>query len=407
MNQNKLGSKTKVDLIFFGGLGGLTGASTVIRNILNGFLSSDKVEMRAWALDINGKEKYESNHIGEQDTKVDKKISFNSRILNLLKQLARHSSFFSLILVWLLYFRFAKKVVGKYQGDGEVLFFHEIFTPFIFKIRRKKQWLNKKKVVVLHCDGDPLKMLFGYYPMLKKNYMCRQIFNYILHSIFKDVSKIVLLGENSRKRFISLYSEYSIKTVVIENGLQQVKSQTYEKNKNKNKNKKLKLITVGTVCERKGHDLLIDAILLLDEGERKKIELKIIGDGEIRKCLEKKCEKETLDNVIFHGSSKNVSFYLRESDIFILASRDEGLPMALLEAMQEKLPLIATNVGDCSDLIVNNGWLIEPSVNSIAEVIKKAINCEDLKQLGENSYHLFQQKYTVELMIEKYDNVLG
>ncbi|WP_104472342.1 glycosyltransferase family 4 protein [Acinetobacter indicus] len=403
MNQNKLGSKTKVDLIFFGELCALTGASTVIRNILNGFLSSDKVEMKAWSLDTNGKEKYESNNIGDQNTKVDKKISFKSRILNLLKQLARHSGFFSLILVWLLYFKFAKKVVGKYQGDGEVLFFHEIFTPFIFKIRRKKQWFNKNKVVVLHCDGDPLKMLFGYYPMLKKSYMCRQIFNYILHSIFKDVSQIVLLGENSRKRFISLYPEYSIKTIVIENGLQQVKTQTYEKNQNL----KLKLITVGTVCERKGHDLLIDAILLLDEGERRKFELKIIGDGEIRECLEEKCKKEGLDNVIFHGSSNNVLPYLRESNVFILASRDEGLPMALLEAMQERLPLIATNVGDCSDLIVNNGWLIEPSIYSVAEGIKKAINCEDLKQLGENSYCLFQQKYTVESMIEKYENVLG
>jgi len=74
-------------------------------------------------------------------------------------------------------------------------------------------------------------------------------------------------------------------------------------------------------------------------------------------------EKENLEHrVYFCGSCSDISSILKQSDIGVLASKSEGLPLALLEYGLASLPVVTTNVGDCKKVIENEnlGYLVLP-----------------------------------------------
>lgn len=158
----------------------------------------------------------------------------------------------------------------------------------------------------------------------------------------------------------------------------------------------IKLLCVARAAPPKRIDLLIDAVRNLN------VELHIVGDGELL------CElkKSTLDNVFFHGELNNFSKF-REYDIFCLISESEGLPLSGLEAMSYGLPLILSNVGGCSELINDNGNLVENKF----ECIEKAIleNIDKLKFRGLKSKILFNEKFNLNnneyKYIEYYDSL--
>jgi len=102
--------------------------------------------------------------------------------------------------------------------------------------------------------------------------------------------------------------------------------------------------------------------------------------------IERHLEKQ----VFIYGSCADVSNVLNQSTIGVLSSKSEGLPIALLEYGLAKLPVVATNVGDCSKVISNNeeGLLVEPiNYKVLAEALLTYINDLDLRtKVAENLY---------------------
>jgi len=79
------------------------------------------------------------------------------------------------------------------------------------------------------------------------------------------------------------------------------------------------------------------------------------------------------DKVIFAGNRSDIPEILKVSDLFILPSRSEGTPAALIEAMASGLPCIATNAGGMPEVIKNgdNGYLFEKeNIEELADKIK-------------------------------------
>jgi len=120
-----------------------------------------------------------------------------------------------------------------------------------------------------------------------------------------------------------------------------------------------RLVFVGTLAQLyKGPDVLIDAMKIcsLPALEYLNIQLTIIGDGKHKKELENKVRLAGLEkNIIFLGqlpSGKPVFEELDKSDLFVLPSRQEGLPRAMIEAMARGLPCIGTNVGGIPELLL-------------------------------------------------------
>jgi glycosyltransferase involved in cell wall biosynthesis len=148
-------------------------------------------------------------------------------------------------------------------------------------------------------------------------------------------------------------------------------------------------------------------MISLDFELRQNYELYVIGDGPLLDVLKEKCDKNNINNIIFVGASKEVDKYLSNADVFLLASRDEGLPMAIIEALRCKLPIIGTKVGGIPDMInEKNGWLIYPSLEELVVVFEELISRKkDIELMGEESYHIFKKRFSIEKMVSSYIDV--
>ncbi len=123
-------------------------------------------------------------------------------------------------------------------------------------------------------------------------------------------------------------------------------------------------IIIGSVAnfyKTKGLDVLISAIALLDDATKSKVLCAIIGEGRERKALEQQISDLGLkDKVKLLGYRSDTPAAIKAFDIFVLASRKEGLPYTLLEAMQAGLPLITTNVGGNPEAVADAAIVIDP-----------------------------------------------
>ncbi|WP_316753570.1 glycosyltransferase [Pedobacter gandavensis] len=121
------------------------------------------------------------------------------------------------------------------------------------------------------------------------------------------------------------------------------------------------ILAVGRLASQKGFDVLISAFKRVDE---RNLHLLISGEGEQREALEAQIEGLGLSQRIkLIGFRENIHDYYLQAEMFVLSSRNEGYPNALLEALSLGCPCIATNCEyGPADLIDHgkNGLLIKP-----------------------------------------------
>ena len=117
----------------------------------------------------------------------------------------------------------------------------------------------------------------------------------------------------------------------------------------------IKFINVGRLDFVKGHKYLIEAFSKVKR-QIPYSKLIIIGEGPLRDELEQTIRKKKLENeILFLGFKSNPFKYMAKSDIFVLSSIMEGLPMVLLEALACGLPIISTDCETGPREIINNG----------------------------------------------------
>ena len=138
-----------------------------------------------------------------------------------------------------------------------------------------------------------------------------------------------------------------------------------------------RLITIGTLDQMyKGIDVLIQALSICVRHSCQ-VTLEIVGDGRLRSEYEHLTQVLNLGRkVIFRGhlSTADVFKALDESDLFVLPSRQEGLPRALIEAMARGKPVLASSVGGIPDL-VSSPYLCPPNdPDYLAEAIMKILD---------------------------------
>lgn len=140
-----------------------------------------------------------------------------------------------------------------------------------------------------------------------------------------------------------------------------------------NYNGSISLLFMGTITANKGIFELVDYLLTNPHYLSGKIRLVICGEGESEKLLSLIKKDTWVNNIQFVGwvDGSNKDEFIYNSDIFILPSHYEGLPMAILESMSAGKPIISTKVGGIPTVVKpsSNGWLIEPKKINQLDVV--------------------------------------
>jgi glycosyltransferase involved in cell wall biosynthesis len=112
--------------------------------------------------------------------------------------------------------------------------------------------------------------------------------------------------------------------------------------------------TVGRLTAIKNHALLLDAGSIVVERAPHVVFL-IAGDGELRGDLEARAAADMHGHVRFLGWRRDLATIYAATDVFALTSRNEGTPVALIEAMAAGVPGVATRVGGVADVVTDPG----------------------------------------------------
>jgi len=150
---------------------------------------------------------------------------------------------------------------------------------------------------------------------------------------------------------------------------------------------------------------LVKAVKLLSK-EYPRIVLIIIGDGRYRKDVEALSGKLGIGrNVIVTGMMEDVYTPLHLADIYAHISLQEGMPLALLEAMSVGKPVIATRAGGIPEVIKSgeNGILVETVPEEIASAIAGLYeDKEKMKSIGANALETVRTKFTWKLSADQF-----
>lgn len=164
------------------------------------------------------------------------------------------------------------------------------------------------------------------------------------------------------------------------------------------------VVFAGRLVSAKGLDVLLEAApgLLARQPEA---HLLIVGDGELRASLEQQARALGLGGrVLFIGGRDDSAPYLRAADAFVLPSRAEGLPVALLEAMACGLPCVATRVGGSAELIddrVNGRLVAAEDPEALGEALAHALS-DAAEEWGPRARQRILERYALDAVADRY-----
>lgn len=229
--------------------------------------------------------------------------------------------------------------------------------------------------------------------------------------IMRFIPTVVAVSEQIKKEIIK-NGVSPQKVTVIDNGInidKYCKSDDFSSNLKLQLNLPDKALIVGTLArlsKQKGINYLLEAAKIILE-KASNTHFLIVGDGPLRNELHDFAEDLGIfENIHFLGFRTDCEKLLKIMDIFVLSSIDEGLPMALLEAMATKKPVVVTSVGSIPKVIKNNenGFLVEPANSKeLAEKIIYLLNNEQKrKEFSEQAFEVVVNNYSSEAMCKEY-----
>ncbi len=144
----------------------------------------------------------------------------------------------------------------------------------------------------------------------------------------------------------------------------------------------IEMVFVGRLTEIKQPEQFLEIAARVKE-HRRDLRAVVVGDGpELPRLGDLSVARDLADNVSFLGQLDNVAEILKQSKVFVLTSRSEGLSISMLEAMAWGVPVVAADVGELGDLVVNGqtGWLVHPgAIDDYRRRIVELLDDEDLR----------------------------
>jgi glycosyltransferase involved in cell wall biosynthesis len=212
--------------------------------------------------------------------------------------------------------------------------------------------------VVFHCHGAEFVGSYRRLPWAGRA---------LVRWLFRRASLLLVLGEHWRAVYIELLKVCADRVVVLENpvALPAVLPDRGGRDG-------VRVLFLGRYGARKGSADVLAAMAALPPEVRGAITLRMAGDGEVDQTRALAARLAVAARVEGWLRPAERDAALAEADVFVLPSRDEGLPMALLEAMAWGLVPVVTPVGSIPELVYDNrnGLLVRPSdVDGLARAL--------------------------------------
>ena len=224
----------------------------------------------------------------------------------------------------------------------------------------------------------------------------------------KRLDRAIVVSEQMREELLEAGFEHG-RVVVIPNGVDTERFSLAARVEAGHSSARAQVITVARLSDEKGIDVLLDAWKDV-AAKMPHARLLIVGHGPRRAFLERQTDEAGLNGTVrFLGEVTDVVPDLQRSDAFVLPSRSEGLPNALLQAMAAGLPCIATRVGGVPELIEDrvNGRLVDPEqAGELAEALLWMFqNPVEAARYRAAARRTVEMRFTLERMAESYVNV--
>ena len=323
-------------------------------------------------------DKKKTTKVGNTNLILNKKL--NNRLLNYLK------------IIYLFAFIVPKKI-KQYQID--IVCLQDPVTSY-FAIKSLKL-RNSKVKIVLESHGDFIETI-----ALEKKLLIPSIYK-ILFKLFSSYS----VKNADQIRSISSFTEEQVKAYGYQGNFVRFPAwinldKFLNAKVTRDSNNDFKIIFVGSVTERKNPELIVKAISEID-GE---ISLEIIGPtpnksylNKLKGSIHNSQHKENILLTPFTALDELIQKY-SNANLFILASKSEGLGRVVIEAQATACPVLVSSNTGAVDLIIDNetGYIFEnDNLNDLKDKIKNIIDNQLYSvQVGVNGKSFVTQNHTIE-----------
>lgn len=321
-----------------------------------------------------------------------------------IKQRLKSSSFYSsycgqVAIVLYRYMHNGRKacsVISKSQTPDDILVSQDVFMSYYYL----KSKGNAKLIQMTHMHSDELEQLFINYPSLNNSRMERRIRR--MHKyVYENCASVVTICQSACEH-VERNSQCR-RTAVIYNSVQPSDIKTQP-----GTHSKIRFVLASSLTERKGIDLLCQVLSQGNADFRKSCEFHIFGDGNYFAELKALSERSGFDNLFVYGNRPNPFLQYGDKDVLLMTSRNETLPMSIIEAMSVGMPILSTNVGAIEELVVDgeNGFLVAPSAEEITKGIRRVIENKDrLAEMGVNSHRLYRSRFSNEVWVDRFSEL--
>lgn len=310
-------------------------------------------------------------------------------------------------------------------------------------ICKAKNELNEEDVIYIEGSGYLSKSYFFYKYLKKENFdylFCYLPSNNIIGVILGKLAgiKFVFGGlrgskikSNVIKMFVQKFLLNYLSTAVISNSFKAKKTYSAFGTKEdkihvihngievshdylpRDEKSNVKILSVGRFVPEKDYETSLLAVKKVRELKRDELNFSytIVGYGEEESKISNMIDKFGLKNhteIVINP--QNVDQYYKDADVFLITSKNEGMPNVIMEAMSFSLPVVTTDAGDASYLIKDgvNGFVCPiGEYHIIAENLINLISSSTLRNsFGKKGYEILKSEFSLEKLGKKYEAII-